>query len=867
MRFRKTVAFLALFTVLSILALSIPATALAAQSGDFQYNVVGGTVEITRYTGRGGAVTVPATIGGKKVIIIGESAFKACDTITSIVLPNGIVQIGDSAFSYCDKLTSVTIPNSVTSMGIAILYECKNLTTVTLPDQLKIIPDFTFSQCEKLSNVTIPKEVTVIGTDAFMFCYALKNVEIPSKAIIIEDNAFSDCTSLLSVAVPATVTSIGDSAFEYCSSMTAINVGPDNKKYCSHNGALFDKNGLLICCPAGKKGRYTIPDGTTEIGGDAFCFCKGLTDIAIPTSVVAIDDGAFTDCTGLTEINLPEGLETVEQVAFFRCTSLKKVMISSTVNQIDASVFEECTNLQSFVVNPSNLNYTSRDGVLFGGSMCSLTIYPKGRKGNYVIPSEVSGIDDRAFYDCSGLTGITIPSSVGDIGWSAFGNCVGLVSITIPDGIYDIGDYAFAGCTGIKTVTIPKSVSWIGECALQTSNYSVYSFDQKLQNGKLASINVDPANETYSSRGGVLFDKAQTTLICYPSGKEGTFIIPDGVQIIQDWAFTYSIGLTSVTLPKSIQSIGRGSFYDCKSLANALFRGTAPTVVDGTFYGETTGFKVYYPVSQEKSWVSFDKYITKQAYCIATLHPQNGSAAAKVMTNVTGGHIASPAAPARMGYSFGGWYKEAACINAWNFPVDIVKGDISLYARWVPPAPANVTASSVSYNSLRISWKPVGSPSGYEVYRASSASGAYSLAGSATAASFEDTGLTAGRTYYYKVRAYTLSGAVKTFGAYSAVASAKPVPAPPASVKAAGLSGGSIGVTWGAVAGATKYEVWRCTTSPTGSFILVTTTANLSYTNTGLTAGKTYWYKVRAYRLVGSTKVYGDFSTVVNAKP
>lgn len=89
----------------------------------------------------------------------------------------------------------------------------------------------------------------------------------------------------------------------------------------------------------------------------------------------------------------------------------------------------------------------------------------------------------------------------------------------------------------------------------------------------------------------------------------------------------------------------------------------------------------------------------------------------------------------------------------------------------------------------------------------------------------------------------------------------------PASVKAERVSAVSIKVSWGAVAGATQYEVWRCTTSPAGTYSLLKTTANAYYMNTGLTAGNTYWYKVRAYRVVEGTKVYGSYSAVVYAKP
>ncbi|MDR3645309.1 MAG: fibronectin type III domain-containing protein, partial [Clostridia bacterium] len=71
---------------------------------------------------------------------------------------------------------------------------------------------------------------------------------------------------------------------------------------------------------------------------------------------------------------------------------------------------------------------------------------------------------------------------------------------------------------------------------------------------------------------------------------------------------------------------------------------------------------------------------------------------------------------------------------------------------------------------------------------------------------------------------------------------------------------------WGAIGGASGYEVYR-STSASGTYSLIKTTTSTSLVNTGLTKGKTYYYKVRAYRMVGSTKVYGAFSAVKSAKP
>ena len=135
------------------------------------------------------------------------------ETITAVVLEDGVTNIGAYAFSGCTILTSVSIPDSVTDLGTGVFDECRDLTDVTLPAGLTEIPDNLFFGCSSLETVVIPEGVTAIGNYAFNRCDALSNVSIPAGVTSVGEHAFWRCPSLTSVTVPASVTSIGEEAF------------------------------------------------------------------------------------------------------------------------------------------------------------------------------------------------------------------------------------------------------------------------------------------------------------------------------------------------------------------------------------------------------------------------------------------------------------------------------------------------------------------------------------------------------------------------------------------------------------------------------------------------------------------------------
>jgi len=234
-------------------------TVAAAQEGDYTYIVSGSPLvaTITGYTGIGGYITIPSTLGGYPTAAIGENAFFYCTALDYVTIPSSVTTIGVAAFEYCTSLASVTIPNGVTTIGELAFNSCGALISVTIPSSVTYIGNRTFNGCTSLvaTNVdpgnpnyasidgvlydkaiatlirhpsgkagafTVPNSITSIGNDAFDSCSYLTSVNISNSVTSIGDWAFSDCTSLTSVNISNSVTFIGDWAFYYCTSLTSI---------------------------------------------------------------------------------------------------------------------------------------------------------------------------------------------------------------------------------------------------------------------------------------------------------------------------------------------------------------------------------------------------------------------------------------------------------------------------------------------------------------------------------------------------------------------------------------------------------------------------------------------------------------------
>lgn len=285
-------------------------TASAATSGGFTYQLInGGTaVEITGYNQSSNNVVIPSTIAGEPV-----------------------VSIGDSAFYGFYKMSTVTIPNSVTYIGNYSFYNCGNshytdLNNIVIPDSVTRIGDYAFAKCGYLTTLTIGNSVTSIGYRAFWRCGDLTSVTIPNSVISIGQEAFRE-SGIGTVSIGSGLTNLGLYAFLDCRGLYQITVDPNNQKYASAGGTLYDKAmTTVIQCPQGNSAgnAFIFPDTVTTIGPNAFSGAA-IASVTISNKVTSIGNSTFYGLLGLSTATIGSGVTSIGNNAFSHCSFLTSI--------------------------------------------------------------------------------------------------------------------------------------------------------------------------------------------------------------------------------------------------------------------------------------------------------------------------------------------------------------------------------------------------------------------------------------------------------------------------------------------------------------------------------------------------------------
>lgn len=414
----------------------------------------------------------------------------------------------------------------------------------------------------------------------------IEKVKIEAGVKSVGAYAFRNSAALTSVTLPAGVQTIGEAAFNDCAALTSV----------------------------------TLPEGLTTIGKYAFSGCAALTSITLPGSVTAIGEQAFGNCTALTDITVgwaaPLGIDAN---VFHPSVTLQNIKLHVPAGRTKAyrgkDVWKKFKQITDGTITNSPLDAT-QTWWEYDDATRTLTVSGTGAMPDF------NSFDDQPWKDVrEKIKTVVIETGVTSIGKQAFWGFEAMTSVTLPEGVETIGEHAFRNCNRLPSITLPKSVNTIGEWAFANSPFlgevtvgwtearfipnlpaSAFSFpNANVLHVPAGTAEIYKAKDVWKkffimdgkTAGGDLgtglhwaYDDETKTLTFTGAGeipdyndpqdrpwnafinKARTVTLAEGVIKIGKWAFGKFHVLPSITLPKSVATIGEGAFLNCVKLTD-----------------------------------------------------------------------------------------------------------------------------------------------------------------------------------------------------------------------------------------------------------------------------------------------------------
>lgn len=558
-------------------------------------------------------VTLPSTLKS-----IESSAFEKTG-LKEITIPESVTTLEDGLFNTCKSLERVQLPDALTEIPKKLCYQCSALTTINMPSKVKDIGEEAFYQCSKLQDVTLPETLETIGARSFGGCNAFTRIVINIPEIT--EYSFWSCANVTSIDLGEKVTSIGRNAFITASNLQTITCRAKNAP--SLASGAFGSAGSkvegkkILYVPAASYDAYetawtdvisqgytlqdindqqltdgiyyrasreadwvpTLPATFTAlyvrtVGDDAALtasqFNTIITKISAQSAPVTLDlnmakfeatefptglagnaklgtikffentasiaAGAFKNCTALTKATVPAGVEIIGESTFEGCTTLASLILPSSVETVGNMAFKNCNALAE--IDLASLKSIGTEAFAGTGiTSAKISATTLGEKSfrdctalATVTLNTATTIPAEMFAGCTAITTVTIPASVQTIGASAFAGCSKLATLTLGSGVTTLGDRAFADC-GLTALALPDNVTTLGDGAFSN-------------NPNIATLQFGA-----------------------------------GITAISDNAFATNDAIENLTIPKTIVTIGAGSFADWSKLTKLTISGNTLTSI------------------------------------------------------------------------------------------------------------------------------------------------------------------------------------------------------------------------------------------------------------------------------------------------
>lgn len=536
-------------------------------------------------------------------------------SITKVVIGNSITHIGNWAFMGCSALTEVTIGDHVTSIGAEAFANCLNedFKYIVIPASVKEIGAFALSNIKYLEYIA---------------CYASTAPTLGAEALTILNNLVAIYVPTAKVASYQAATGWNDLSAKI--TYPHGNCGDGEPATDAVTWAFDMASGTMTLTGTGAV--KTFSDQSPM----AYPWNSDEAAVWNPTGM----DGNAWGWMGITSLVIGEGITNLPDYSFGMHIHLTSVTLPSTLTSVGASSLEEC-------------------------AFTSITL-----------PEGLETIGDYAFL-ASKFSSITLPSTLTTIGGSAFNDCKSLTSITIPANVTSIGGEAFLNCIALETVTLLRATPpTLGEHAFYDYNDAIIP--------ALTAINVPEASvKDYKAADGWKDYKAlivagggvpaTTTTFTYTASEKltvfdnttyftgatgvkshefsagtGTVVYDGTVTAIADYTFYYNnvakAKMAGITIPASVETIGKWAFYDCEALASVTFAGTSSlTSIASNAFGECTSLTT---IALPESLTTLGDYMEMSGhiYYNGSVFAGSGLTSIEIPKNFTtlygGGHFA-----------------------------------------------------------------------------------------------------------------------------------------------------------------------------------------------------------------------------------
>ncbi|MCQ2520477.1 MAG: leucine-rich repeat domain-containing protein [Lachnospiraceae bacterium] len=400
--------------------------------------------------------------------------------------------------------------------------------TVSVPDTVKVIGEEAFADNASMKKIVIPKSVEEISYAAFSGCNNLEEVSIPDSVEKIGTASFCNCTGLSKVSIGSGLKKMGTGVFTGCKKLTSVNFS-GNTHFVYKDGAIYDDEvkKLYQVLPGNTANKFVMPSTVTSISPYAFYGCKSIKNVELSNKLTEIPPYSFSYCNGLESIKIPFSVHLIDIKAFENCVNLSDVDIPVTTNYIAPSAFDGC------------------------------------RKLNIIAPEDSYAAKWFENFDKSNINIVDEEENTN-------------TSTDTSDKDKEIEPYI------AQTVIVARqAVFFIDNTTLTVNGIEKTPDITEMENVLQAETN----GKGLSLPKFTVINNSISGKAFYGDTKLTSYDFPENITKIGDFAFARS-GLTAVTIPDGVTSIGYGAFYHCDNLTNIVVP-TSVTSIETSAFDKT----------------------------------------------------------------------------------------------------------------------------------------------------------------------------------------------------------------------------------------------------------------------------------------